>query len=146
MRADRNYGRCPADWGDLEAVGWKFLLDTARQPVKCITSYSELNHVLANNTGQLEWNFDRQADRAAMGELLGRLSDRSFGECGLMISVICMYLRENEVAPGFYNKAIDLHLLQPGQNRAAREAFWVEHLKKVQAWAKTRKTTAGARS
>jgi hypothetical protein len=63
-----------------------------------------------------------------------------------MISVLCMYLRGNDVAPGFYNKAIDLGLLQPGQSRATREAFWVEHLKKVQAWAQIRKTTAGARS
>jgi hypothetical protein len=35
-----------------------------------------------------------------------------------------MYLRGNDVAPGFYNKAIDLGLLQPGQSRATREAFW----------------------
>ena len=57
-----------------------------------------------------------------------------------------MYLRGNDVAPGFYNKAIDLGLLQPGQSQATREAFWIEHLKKVQAWAQIRKTTAGARS
>ena len=146
MNADRNYGRTPAEWAELEAVGWKFLLNTARQPVKCVTSYSELNHVLADNTGQPEWNFDWEADRAAMGELLGRLTDRSFGECGLMISALCMYLRENDVAPGFYNKAIDLGLLKPGQSRALREAFWVEHLKKVQTWARNRKSPTGARS
>jgi len=146
MNADRNYGRSTAEWAELEAVGWKFLLDTARQPVKCVTSYSELNHVLADNTGQPEWNFDWETDRSAMGELLGRLSDRSFGECGLMISALCMYLRGNDVAPGFYNKAVDLGLLKPGQSRAVKEAFWVEHLKKVQAWALNRKPTAGARS
>lgn len=146
MNADRNYGRSPAESGQLEAVGWKFLFDTSRQPVKCVSSYSELNHVLADNAGQPEWNFDWEADRAAMGELLGLLSDRSFGECRIMISVLCMYLHGNDVAPGFYNKAIDLGLLQPGQSRATRGAFWIEHLKKVQAWAQIRKTTAGARS
>jgi len=143
VNTDRNYGRTPDEWAELEVVGWKFLLDTARQPLKCVTSYSELNHVLANNTGQPEWNFDSEIGRAAMGELLGRLSDRSFGECGLMISALCKYLRGNDVAPGFYNKAVDLGLLKPGMSGAAKEAFWVDHLKKVQSWALNRKFTVG---
>jgi hypothetical protein len=135
MNADRSYGRTPAEWAELEEVGWKFLRDTARQPVKNVTSYSEINHVLATSTGQAEWVFDRAADRAAMGELLGRLSDRSFDECGLMISALCMYLRANDVAPGFYNKAVDLGLLRPAQSRVAKEAFWLQHLSKVRQWA-----------
>jgi hypothetical protein len=43
-----------------------------------------------------------------MGELLGRLTDRSFTETrnrpggALMISVLCMYLDQNNVGRGFY--------------------------------------------
>lgn len=97
MNADHNYGRSPAEWVELEAVGWKFLLDTARQPVKCVTSYSELNHVLADNTGQPEWNFDRQADRAE--ELAAWLAVAAQNrDAGMWVPAATTGMRRSELA------------------------------------------------
>jgi hypothetical protein len=139
------YNRTETDWADLEAAGWDFLISRARKPHP-ITTYTELNAVLAHRTGQPAWNFDRQADRAAMGELLGRLTDRSFAETtmncpggGLMISALCMYLDQNDVGGGFYGKAAELRLIASEHLRKdARDAFWIKQLNGVVKWAASR--------
>ncbi len=40
-----------------------------------------------------------------MGELLGQLSERSFGQARLLISVLVQYLNANDAGPGFYELA-----------------------------------------
>jgi hypothetical protein len=151
MNTDHNYDRTPAEWADLEAVGWDLLVDCALHPYEHITVYSKMNQDLAEHTGQLPWDFRLSRDRAAMGELLGRLSDRSYaeseaaGEEPVMISALCMYQHKEDVAPGFYNKAIDLDLLQPGTSPEARYFFWAEQLVKVLAWALKRESAVGNR-
>ena len=101
-----------------------------------------MNAVLAHRTGQPPWNFDLQADRAAMGELLGRLVDRSFAETkdrpggGLMISALCMYLDQNNVGQGFYGKAALLGLIPTEHlSKHAKDAFWIGQMNGVREWA-----------
>jgi hypothetical protein len=59
-----------------------------------------MNSELATRPGQPLWGFGYAKDRAAMGELLGRLVDRSYAETkgrlgsGLMISALVMFLGE----------------------------------------------------
>jgi hypothetical protein len=141
---EQMYGRTEAEWADLEAAGWDFLVSRARKPHP-ITTYTELNAVLAHRTGQPPWNFDLGADRAAMGELLGRLTDRSFAEtkdrpsCGLMISALCMYLDQNDVGQGFYAKAAELRLIPTEHLRKdAKDEFWIRQLNGVVQWASNR--------
>jgi hypothetical protein len=138
------YGRTEAEWADLEHAGWDFLISRARQPYP-VTTYTEMNAVLAHRTGQPPWNFDLQADRTAMGKLLGRLTDRSSAETrdrpggALMISVLCMYLDRNNVGKGFYGKAAELRLIASEHiSSAAKDAFWVAQLNGVQQWAAAR--------
>jgi hypothetical protein len=132
------YDRTEAQWEDLEAVGWQLLQENALT----LTDYTKLNHDLAGSTGQPPWNFNRADHRAAMGELLGRLADRSFAECGLMISALCKYMNENDAGDGFYRKAVMLHLIPAAvyKNRSARWEWWAtDHVGKVQAWVAGRK-------
>ena len=144
MNDGQMYGRTEAEWADLEAAGWDFLISRARQPYP-VTTYTEMNAVLAHRTGQPPWNFDLQADRAAMGELLGRLTDRSFVETksrpggGLMISALCMFLDQNDVGQGFYGKAVKLRLI-PSEHlpKGAKDAFWIEQMNSVVQWAASR--------
>jgi hypothetical protein len=44
------YGRTEAEWVDLEDAGWDFLISRAQQPYP-VTTYTELNAVLAHRTG-----------------------------------------------------------------------------------------------
>ena len=138
------YDRTETEWADLEAAGWDFLVSRAHKPHP-ITTYTELNAVLTHRTGQPPWNFDLQADRAAMGELLGRLTDRSFAETknrpggGLMISALCMHLDQNDVGRGFYGKAAELRLIPSEHLRKdAKDAFWIRQMKGVVQWAASR--------
>lgn len=132
------YGRTEYEWDALMRAGWTFLLDQARNGE--LTTYGELNTVLAEQTGQPPWDFSTGLGRAAMGELLGRLSDKSFAESGLMISALCKFLNENDAGSGFYGKAAQLGLISDKMPRQAKWEFWVTHVTKVQEWAKTYKT------
>lgn len=127
------YDRTEAEWEELEAVGWDLLLGCAQT----LTDYTGINEDLARVTGQPAWDFHRADHRAAMGELLGRLADRSFAESGLMISALCKYMNENDAGDGFYRKALKLRLIPEAlfKNKAARWEWWAGHVGKVQAWA-----------
>lgn len=144
MNDGKMYDRTETEWARLEAAAWDFLVSRARKPHP-ITTYTELNAVLAHRTGQPPWNFDLQADRTAMGELLGRLTDRSFAETknrpggSLMISALCMYLDQNDVGQGFYGKAAELRFIPTEHLRKdAKDAFWIKQLNGVVQWAASR--------
>ena len=142
--AEGMYGRTELEWEALEAEGWNFLMTRARGPHPA-TDYGEMNRELAVRTGQPPWNFEYASDRAAMGELLGRLSDRSYGETknrpegGLMISALVMFHGGTGVGGGFFTKAAALKLI-PSERmpQPAKDAFWIRQVNGVVAWAGTR--------
>ena len=135
------YGRTEAEWADLEAAGWNFMINRARDP-NWVTTYTQMNDELANRTDQPKWNFNLQTDRKAMGVLLGQLTNRSFAETknrpggGLMISALCMYLDRNDVGQGFFGKAADLGLIVSEHlPKDAKDAFWIRQMNGVREWA-----------
>lgn len=138
------YGRTELEWEAMEAAGWDFLITRARQPNPA-TDYTEMNNELATRTGQPPWNFDYAKDRAAMGELLGRLVDRSYAETkdrpggGLMISALVVFHSGTGVGGGFYGKAVKLNLI-PSERMSdqAKDAFWIGQMNGVVEWAATR--------
>jgi hypothetical protein len=138
------YGRTELEWEALEATGWDFLISRAREP-RPTTDYIETNNELAIRTGQPPWDFNYAKDHAVMGELLGRLVDRSYAEtkdqpeCGLMISALVMFLGGNGVGRGFYGKAVKLNLIpSEGMSEQAKDAFWIGQMNGVVEWAAIR--------
>jgi hypothetical protein len=125
------YGRTTAEWAALEAAGWEFLVSRAK--LKRTTSYGEMSAALARRTRVREFNFDLDGERHAMGELLGQLSERSFSEASLLISVLVQYLNANDAGPGFYQLAQRKKLLRPHASAGERLAFWVSQLNAVYA-------------
>jgi hypothetical protein len=123
------YGRNEEEWNDLEEAGVAFLSERAK--LERVTSYTETNTVLAQRTGHRSFDFDQDSERAAMGYLLGRISDREFGRTGVLISAIVNYLDANDAGPGFYKLAQDRGLLPRGQSRNLQWEFWVAHVAKV---------------
>src|SRR5579875_88659 len=135
---DEMHGRTELEWEALEAAGWEFLINRAKRAGDPRTNYTEVNEILAEQTGQPTWNFNSEYDRAAMGGLLGRLVDRSYTETkdqpggGLMISAIVMFLNENGVGGGFYRKAASLGLIASERMSAdAKFDFWVRQMTAV---------------
>jgi hypothetical protein len=138
------YGRTELEWEALEAAGWDFLISRAREP-RPTTDYTEMNNELATRTGQPPWDFGYAKDRAAMGELLGRLVDRSYAETkdrpggGLMISALVMFLGGNGVGRGFYGKAVKLNLIPSERmSEQAKDAFWIGQMNGIVEWATIR--------
>ena len=96
----RLYGRSSEVWDELVDAAVDFLLEVARRRGQ--TTYTELNRELTERTGHPGFNFDSQAERAAMGHLLGLVVERTRPESGLMLSALVIYLGGNDPGTGFY--------------------------------------------
>lgn len=140
MSSDAKYGRTEYEWQELEQAGWDFLRaraaerrqDAAHDPT---VSYSDANLELAARTGQPAFNFSQQADRAAMGYLLGRISrDRSWPVSRLLISALVRYHGEADAGPGFFNLAREVGLIHGSISDLERLEFWLRHVRQIQAY------------
>ena len=127
------FGRDQADWDLLARVGEDFLIERAR--LGRLTSYTELNATLERRTGLRRFDFESQAERAAMGHLLGLIVvERNRPVTGLMISALVIYLDGNDAGAGFYKLAQDLGELPPGVLSArVKEKFWISQVKALYA-------------
>jgi len=123
------YGRDEAEWDLLTDEGLAFLIEQAK--LKRITSYTELNATLARRTGLRPFNFERDIDRAAMGQLLGRIVERNLPETGFMISALVVYLNENDAGSGFYAFAKELGKLSNSASSAEKWEFWLGQVAKA---------------
>lgn len=123
------FGRDQADWDLLVEAGETFLIERAR--LGRLTSYTELNASLERRTGLRRFDFELQAERAAMGHLLGLVVvERNRPVTGLMISALVIYLGGNDAGPGFYGLAQNLGELSPGAlSVPVKEEFWVGQVK-----------------
>lgn len=124
-----HFGRDAPQWDELIDVGLSFLIERARLQVT--SSYTELNNVLANRTGQPEFDFTFPEQRAAVGHLLGQITRRHRRTPGcedLMLSAVVQYLNDNDAGPGFYALATELEMMNPGSSPAERKRFWNEQL------------------
>jgi hypothetical protein len=128
------FGRDEADWDTLAAAGEDFLIERAR--LGRYTSYTELNAALERRTGLRRFEFELQADRAAMGHLLGLIvTERNRPATGLMISALVLYIDGNDAGPGFYKLAQELGGLPPGTlSPQAKEKFWIGQIKALYAY------------
>ncbi len=122
-----SYGRSEDDWNTLTEAALDFLVERAR--LARPTSYTELNATLVRRTGLPGFDFEREADRAAMGQLLYRVVARNRPQTKLMISALVSYLNENDAGSGFYALAQQLGDLPQRANAAAKFEFWVEQVK-----------------
>jgi hypothetical protein len=125
------FGREESDWDQLEDIGLRFLIERAR--LQRVTSYTEMNQALAQRTGLRSFDFDLESDRAAMGYLLGRVSDHEYPQTGLLITALVHYLDANDAGAGFYKLARSKGLISPRLSRNDQWEFWVGHVAKVHA-------------
>lgn len=123
------YGRSDVDWDELVRQGKKFLEERAK--LERLTSYSEMNTVLANRTGQPPFDFDEEVGRAAMGALLGDISLTALPEVGALLSSVTQYLNANEPGTGFFELARQRGLLSKQATADDRLAFWTKQLQEV---------------
>src|SRR5262249_21250007 len=120
------YGREEQECAALEEAGWQFL--NAQAPTT-----GNVLHRDEHGSGRQDWvrefDFDLDDERHAMGELLGQLSEQSFAQAGLLISVLVQYLNANDAGAGFYELALRKRLLRPRASQDEKLIFWVGHVK-----------------
>lgn len=120
------FGRSESEWAELVEAGKDFLIERAR--MQRTTSYTELNAALRNRTSSPGFDFSLDVDRAAIGELLGQISDAAAAETdGLLISALAQYLDANDAGPGFYALAKAKGLQVPSR-ASDRQLFWAAHV------------------
>jgi hypothetical protein len=121
-----HFGRSEDEWARLVDVGKAFLVE--RAVMRRTTSYTEFNAALVNRTDTAGFDFDLDADRAAIGELLGRISEDAFvGSGRRLISALVQYLDTNDAGPGFYVLARSKCFTVPASIQLRRE-FWIRHV------------------
>jgi hypothetical protein len=123
------YGRTAEEWQELRQLVSQFVTEQAR--LGRTTSYSEVNDTIERRSGLRKFDFDLKSERAAMGRLLGEISQDSFAEHGVMLSAIVIYLNENDAGGGFYDLAVQLGLVGP--NPADWLEFWLRQVEQVHA-------------
>jgi hypothetical protein len=123
------YGRSEEEWARLVDAGKRFLIERAR--MRRTTSYTEFNAALVNRVDTAGFNFDLDADRAAIGELLGQISQDALAETGrLLISALVQYLDANDAGPGFYALARSKGISVPPKTDD-RQEFWAGHVRQL---------------
>ncbi|MEV0951701.1 hypothetical protein [Promicromonospora sp. NPDC050249] len=126
------FGRDDLEWDQLVEAGTAFLIERAK--LGRTTSYTEVDAALVRRTGLRGFDFSQAEERAAIGELLGRIvrtdiAHTAYPEGRLMLSALVIYLNGNDAGTGFYALATDLGLLTPGASKEARERFWISQVR-----------------
>lgn len=116
------YGRDELVWSELVDETERFLVERARMARS--TSYTELNAALEQRTGHPRFNFDLDAERAAIGSVRGKVALRSLAVDGFMLSAIVIYLNANDADEGFYRLAEQQGLIQSGAPKELKDRFW----------------------
>jgi hypothetical protein len=126
------YGRDDAEWDELIEAGVRFLVERADRGK--VTSYTEMNTTLARRAGVRPFDFEKDADRYAMGALLEAIGERTRAKTGVMISALVHYLNKNDAGAGFYRYARQIGFLRSGATTDEKLAFWSSQVDAVHAY------------
>jgi hypothetical protein len=106
------YGRDDDEWDELVHTAAEYLVEVARD--RAITNYTDLSSELVRRTGHARFDFSADRDQAAVGALLGEVTDRTYDEIGAMLSTLVVQKATGDPGEGFYRLARRMGLLRPG--------------------------------
>ncbi len=90
-----------------------------------------MNTVLNRRAGIREFDFEQDGERAAMGELLGRINALERPGSGHVICALVRCLGENDAGPGFYTLAHAYGMLPQNANDEKKLAFWASEVQAI---------------
>jgi hypothetical protein len=105
------YGRSKKDWAAMLKITEAYLVECAAG--NCETDYAALNHRI-DRERLPAFHFDREADRAAVGRLLGEISVWSYEDHGIMLSALVRQSGSKSVGKGFWTLAEELKAVPEG--------------------------------
>lgn len=114
-------GREESEWQELVRATAEFLAEQAR--MRHLTSYTEVNTVLRQRTGRRAFDFNQDAERVALGALLGEVAIAKLPEVGVFVSATVVYLDQNDAGPGLFRLASSLEMLDVKPTTDQKLAF-----------------------
>ncbi len=109
------YGREDGEWDELVDAATQYLIAVARG--RGLTTYTELSTQLVDRTGYTRFDYGLPRDQAAVGALLGEVTDRTLEEIGAMLSSLVVQKSTGDPGEGFYRFARKLGYLRPGAEK-----------------------------
>lgn len=124
MSENLTYGRSVDTWSGLVSETTDILQEVARRGTTI--TYTELNSLLMERTGRPVFDFSKGSERAALGQLLGEVSEASYASDSVLLSALVVGSNKEEFEPssGFYTLAQNNGWLDPGISRDERVLFW----------------------
>lgn len=108
------YGRTQDQWEQMLAVVEDFLIEMAE--IEDQTNYSEVNARLLQE-GLPGFKFFLDSERAAIGSLLGQISERSYVADGILLTVLVIHHdTPNDIGGGFWRLAAKYGMVSPKPN------------------------------
>lgn len=108
------YGRTQDQWDQMLAVVEDFLIEMAE--IEGQTDYSEVNACLLEE-GLPGFKFFLDSERAAIGSLLGQISERSYVADGILLTVLVIHHdTPNDIGGGFWRLAAKYGVVSPKPN------------------------------
>lgn len=106
------YGRSDDEWDELLNAATDYLVEVAKS--RGLTNYTDLSAELVNRTGYARFDYNLDRDQAAIGALLGEVTDGTLDDAGAMLSALVVQKATGDPGEGFYRFARKLGLLRPG--------------------------------
>ncbi|OBG42932.1 hypothetical protein [Mycolicibacterium fortuitum] len=106
------YGRSDDEWSELLNAATDYLVEVAKS--RGLTNYTDLSAELVNRTGYARFDYNLDRDQAAIGALLGQVTDGTLDDAGTMLSALVVQKATGDPGEGFYRFARKLGLLRPG--------------------------------
>lgn len=106
------YGRSDDEWSELLNAATDYLVEVAKS--RGLTNYTDLSAELVNRTGYARFDYNLDRDQAAIGALLGEVTDGTLDDAGTMLSALVVQKATGDPGEGFYRFARKLGLLRPG--------------------------------
>ena len=105
------YGRSDDEWSELVDAATQYLIEVAKN--RTVSTYTDLSSELVQRTGHARFDFNMDRDQAAVGALLGEVTNRTYDDVGAMLSSLVVQKGTGDPGEGFYRFARKLGHLRP---------------------------------
>ena len=130
MRVEESmYGRTDDEWEEMRDATERFLISVAEKGM--MTDYSALNRAVSEETGYPPFDYGQSPDRAAVGRLLGEISEKSNKESGIMLSALVTHRGSNDEGAGFYKLAAELGKMPKKPTKEQKTEAFVRLVREV---------------
>jgi hypothetical protein len=126
-------GRTEEQWDQLVATATEELISRGGSAEPTI-HYSDLNNVVAAQTGQPTFDLSTDQGRWALGAVLGEVNDRTYPVIGALLSALVWHKGSDDLGHGFYDYAQRRGMLRQRATRDEKLIFLAQQVRALLAY------------